>query len=51
MTRQLDLNRYDCGHVGRESDSYKAKAKAFIRVAEIRGAKVEDQAKKCPDCK
>lgn len=43
--------RYSCGHVGRSSDSYRAKAEAFIRVAEIRKEIVENVAKPCPDCK
>lgn len=43
--------RFTCGHVGRENDSRYAKAKAFIRVAEIRKAKVIEPDKVCPDCK
>lgn len=45
------LYRFSCGHVGRTSDSYRAKAEAFIRVAEIRNEKVETENKSCPDCK
>jgi len=44
------LTRYSCGHVGRDNDSYRAKATAFIRVAEIRDETVEDKNKPCPDC-
>lgn len=44
------LYRFDCGHVGRTNESYKAKAQAFIRVAEIREP-VEDRPTKCPECK
>jgi hypothetical protein len=38
--------RYECGHVGFVTEG---KVKAFIRVAEIRNAKVEDSDKKCPE--
>lgn len=47
------LTKFACGHVGRENDAPKAKAKAqeFIGVAEIRNSKVaEDLVKKCPNC-
>jgi hypothetical protein len=43
--------RFACGHVGRDSEALHPKAQAFIRVAEIRGAPVEDSARNCPDCK
>lgn len=42
--------RYTCGHVGRTNDSDRAKAQAFIRVADTRGARVEEERKACPDC-
>lgn len=45
------VSKYACGHVGRENDSYRAKAKEFIRVAEIRDEIVEEENKPCPDCK
>jgi hypothetical protein len=45
------LTRSICGHVGRENNAPSAKAKAWIRVAEIRGSLVEDETKKCGDCK
>lgn len=45
------VSKYTCGHVGRENDSYRAKEKAFIRVAEIRNETVEEENKSCPDCK
>lgn len=45
------VQMYTCGHVGRENDSYRAKVKAFIRVAEIRNEQVEIEGKPCPDCK
>ena len=48
------LFRFTCGHVGRENepgDSRRAKVRAFIRMAEVRGCLVEDVAKPCPDCK
>lgn len=44
------LTRYKCGHVGKVTDQ-QAKAKAFIRVAEIRNRPVEESTKHCPDCK
>lgn len=44
------LYRFSCGHVGRTNDSPNAKAQAFIRVAEVRGARVEEDRKPCPDC-
>lgn len=43
--------RFTCGHVGRTNDAPYAKAQAFIRVAEIRKAKVIEPDKVCPDCK
>ena len=43
--------KFTCGHVGRTNDSYRAKAEAFIRVAEIRNEGVEEVTKSCPDCK
>lgn len=45
------VTKYSCGHVGRENDSYLAKAKEFIRVAEIRREIVESKNQPCPDCK
>ena len=45
------VQKYNCGHVGRENDSYRSKVKAFIRVAEIRREQVEEIGKSCPDCK
>jgi hypothetical protein len=42
---------FACGHAGRDNEGLKPKARAFIRVAELRGAPTEDSAKKCPDCK
>lgn len=45
------VSQFSCGHVGRNSDSYRAKAEAFIRVAEIRREQVEVENKPCPDCK
>lgn len=47
----MKVYRFDCGHVGRTNESDRAKTQAFIRVAEIRGEKVEDTGKPCPDCK
>lgn len=44
------LTRYSCDHVGRDNDAEHAKAKAFIRVAEVRDEKVEEKTKPCPDC-
>ena len=45
--------RFTCGHVGRtnESDSPRRKVSSFIRVAELRGAIVQEADKPCPDCK
>jgi hypothetical protein len=43
--------KFTCGHVGRTNDSYRAKAEAFIRVAEVRNENVEEVGKACPDCK
>lgn len=48
---------YACGHVGRQN-FVQTKARGFIRVAEIRGARVEvptndhgqEIVKNCPDC-
>lgn len=45
------LQKYSCGHVGKTNDSYRKKAEAFIRVAEIRREPVEDVDKSCPECK
>jgi hypothetical protein len=49
----VKLFRFACGHVGRTSEGTgrRAKVQAFIRVAQIGGASVEDLAKNCPDCK
>lgn len=48
------VTKYGCGHVGRFNVQIRTKGaecrKAFIRVAEIRGAHVEDEPGKCPDC-
>ncbi len=44
------LTRFTCGHVGRNNESWRAKVSVFIRVAEIRGDRVEDTGRKCPDC-
>jgi hypothetical protein len=44
------LFRFLCGHVGRTNEGLRAKAQAFIRVAEVRSSYVEDVAKNCPDC-
>jgi hypothetical protein len=43
------LHRYTCGHIGREAG--RKNAKAFVRVAEIRSQKVEDEKSSCPNCK
>lgn len=45
------LFRFTCGHVGRDNEAPHPKARAFIRVAEIRTMPVADVAKPCPDCK
>lgn len=45
---QRDVTRYACGHVGRMTT--KGKVPGFIRVAEIRDAKVWPSDKKCPEC-
>src|ERR1700761_1210701 len=45
------LTKYSCGHVGRTNSSHRAKAEAFIRVAEIRREVLEEADKPCPDCK
>lgn len=42
------LTEYACGHIGKVAEG--RKAKAFILVAEIRNASVDDSPKKCPDC-
>lgn len=44
------LTRFSCGHVGRENESWRSKHAAFIRVAEVRGDRVDDSRRKCPDC-
>jgi hypothetical protein len=45
------LTRYRCNHVGRENLAPKAKAREFIRFAEVRDQLVEISEKECPDCK
>lgn len=45
------VTKFSCGHVGRENDSTYARAKEFIRVAEIRREQVEEADKPCPHCK
>lgn len=47
----LTAYRFTCKHVGRTNASFRAKASAFIRVAEIRDVLVRDADKPCPDCK
>ena len=44
------LIQFQCGHVGRNNESWRATVSAFIRVAEIRRQKIESVARKCPDC-
>lgn len=49
----MKVYKFLCGHVGRGNEppwNRKAKAMAFIRVAEIRGCPVELVGKKCPEC-
>ena len=43
--------RFTCGHVGRVNVSWRARAHAFIRLAEIRYRDVVDKPQSCPDCK
>jgi hypothetical protein len=38
-----------CGHMGMMAEG--KTVKAFIRVAETRGRKVEESPKQCPDCR
>jgi hypothetical protein len=45
------LKFLQCGHIGRMNRSYRAKAMAFIRVAEIRDERVMPVDSRCPDCK
>lgn len=45
------LFEFDCGHVGRDNESPKAKAHGFIRMAELRMMPVMRVAKPCPECK
>lgn len=47
----LKVFRFTCGHVGRNNESWRSEVSTFIRVAEIRDAKVEESDKSCPDCK
>ncbi|HWM96731.1 MAG TPA: hypothetical protein VNO54_06705 [Streptosporangiaceae bacterium] len=48
----MTVYSFRCGHTGRDSETIlKAKAVAFIRVAELRGAIVETATVNCPDCK
>jgi hypothetical protein len=55
MPKLSRVSHYEgCGHTGRDSEpergNDRAKVTAFIRVAEIRGARVEEKRKNCPDC-
>ena len=47
--------KFICGHYGRDSEPpvgcKRAKIRGFIRVAELRGERIEDAHSKCPDCK
>jgi len=49
------VSRFACGHAGRDSEpgnaNSRTQVRAFIRVAEIRGAPVVPVAKPCPDCR
>lgn len=47
----MTIYRFNCGHVGRTNASELAKAQAFIRVAEIRRAHIEENHFPCPECK
>lgn len=42
------LTRFACGCVGRNNEA-SHKVTAFIRVVEVRGAKVDESDKKCPN--
>lgn len=42
------LTRFACGDIGRNNEASR-KVTAFIRVAEVRGARVEESTKKCPN--
>jgi hypothetical protein len=47
---RLPVTRFTCGHVGRMSVLGKT-GNAFIRVAEIRNARVNQGFRECPSCR
>ena len=51
MLQHYLVFRFTCGHVGRDNEGIVPKARAFIRVAELRGSPAEDKDQTCPDCK